>query len=309
MSARIMGRVFFCSELSSVEKLVALVLADCADDVTGECFPSVPTIMFRASASERSVQNALKRLEELKYIRRAFRQNRSSVFRFVLSNMPSVDRARTPKERSIAEDLGLFEENDVGISTPAGDAPVENDPRTSCAPPPQDSTSTPAGDAPITINEPSIEPSDSLERKRLIEKTFQDAWAKLADAHPKIPSIRWFDETRETQLHRRIKEWAKGKTLEDGMAVMAELFRNIHESHFLTGRNPRTPDFSVKIDWVLNKANFKKIMEGNYDRQGNRPVRSTGSSDRDVHASGLEARDIIRRRREQRDGKGPSSTG
>lgn len=46
-------------------RLVALVLAENADQDTGECYPTVQTIARRARVSERTARNALRGLEEL----------------------------------------------------------------------------------------------------------------------------------------------------------------------------------------------------------------------------------------------------
>ena len=48
-----------------VAKLVAMVLADYADPVTGRCWPKIPTLAKQCSQSERTVQRKLKVLEDL----------------------------------------------------------------------------------------------------------------------------------------------------------------------------------------------------------------------------------------------------
>lgn len=48
-----------------VAKLVAMVLADYADPVSGRCWPKIPTLAIQCSQSERTVQRKLKLLEEL----------------------------------------------------------------------------------------------------------------------------------------------------------------------------------------------------------------------------------------------------
>lgn len=48
-----------------VAKLVAMVLADYADPVSGRCWPKIPTLAIQCSQSERTVQRKLKVLEEL----------------------------------------------------------------------------------------------------------------------------------------------------------------------------------------------------------------------------------------------------
>lgn len=48
-----------------VAKLVAMVLADYADPVSGRCWPKIPTLALQCSQSERTVQRKLKVLEDL----------------------------------------------------------------------------------------------------------------------------------------------------------------------------------------------------------------------------------------------------
>ena len=43
-----------------VAKLVAMVLADYADPVSGRCWPKIPTLAIQCSQSERTVQRKLK---------------------------------------------------------------------------------------------------------------------------------------------------------------------------------------------------------------------------------------------------------
>lgn len=51
-----------------VAKLVAMVLADYADPVTGRCWPKIPTLAAQCSQSERTVQRKLKVLEDLEVL-------------------------------------------------------------------------------------------------------------------------------------------------------------------------------------------------------------------------------------------------
>jgi hypothetical protein len=124
----------FRAQMKPTQKLVFLALCDCAND-QGECYPSVPTLVEKSSASERTVQDAIGQLERDGYLRREFRTGRSTVYWIA-----DPRKWRTPAAVAPPQDLH---------PTPANAAP----------PPPQTAHPTPANAAPITINEPSIEPN------------------------------------------------------------------------------------------------------------------------------------------------------
>lgn len=65
MSFKIVDWVLDHSAAEGSVRLVALVLAENADQDTGECYPSVATIARRARVSVRTAQTALRVLEEL----------------------------------------------------------------------------------------------------------------------------------------------------------------------------------------------------------------------------------------------------
>lgn len=61
-------------ELKPCASITLLVLADCHNQETGRCDPSIETIAKRGSISPRSVQNGLAQLIELKKISVTYRQ-------------------------------------------------------------------------------------------------------------------------------------------------------------------------------------------------------------------------------------------
>lgn len=124
----------FKAQIKSTPKLVLLALCDCAND-QGECYPSVPTLMEKCSAGERTVQDAVAYLEREGFIRRDFRTGRSTVYW-----VTDPRNWRTPADSAPPQQPH---------PTPANAAP----------PPPQIPHPTPADSAPITIKEPSVEPS------------------------------------------------------------------------------------------------------------------------------------------------------
>lgn len=124
----------FKAPIKATPKLVLLALCDCAND-QGECYPSVPTLMEKCSAGERTIQDALTYLDREGYLRRDFRTGRSTVYWIADPRTWRTPAAAAPPQ--------------IAHPTPAVPAP----------PPPQQPHPTPADAAPITIKEPSVEPS------------------------------------------------------------------------------------------------------------------------------------------------------
>jgi len=125
MSTVIMSQCWPLQGMTPVQKSVLISLADQAND-DGVCWPAVATIASRTCVSERSVQAALRWLEENGFISAHRRAGRSTWY--------TVTPANAAPRSSC---------------TPANAAP----------PPPQMPHPTPADAAPITVKEPSGEPS------------------------------------------------------------------------------------------------------------------------------------------------------
>lgn len=79
---------------------------------------------------------------------------------------------------------------------------------------------------------------------------------------PSLPKVRIFDEARKKAIRGRWKSHPKCASLE----FWSGFFDLIGRSDFLMGRtsNPWT---ACCFDWIFKPANFKKIVEGNYNRE------------------------------------------
>lgn len=165
-------------KMTPTQKLVLFCIADCYNDETKICNPSVSHICEISGLCERSVQTALRELIKARTIER--------------SQLPG----RTPNYRI----------------TPAADAPPQQmrgaafaaDPRSTCTPPPQHLPPTPAADAPkpeLTGKEPEgtvptqltkpTEPENKQERKsRESKQSIIAENARLAGLEEIPPSLR-----------------------------------------------------------------------------------------------------------------------
>ncbi len=138
---------------SQTAKHVLQALADWADD-QGSCYPSVQLIMDVTELSDRSVRNALRRLEELGLLstERTRRKNGS-----MGANRYFLKVGAKPKATGA-------EAGDSGGEPPAGDA--DGNHRHQVQDPLQEVQDPPAGDAGLSKDEPPIEPPKEPERER-----------------------------------------------------------------------------------------------------------------------------------------------
>lgn len=135
--------IAFKAPVTSTQKLVLLALCDSAND-SGECYPSVPTLVNKCSLSERAIQAAISDLERMGQLRRELRTGRSTVY-WMTPNADQPPQQMHPRSKCTPA---------AGAPTPARRAP----------PPPQQVHPTPAAGAPITIKEPSKETSPKRQR-------------------------------------------------------------------------------------------------------------------------------------------------
>lgn len=96
----------------------------------------------------------------------------------------------------------------------------------------------------------------------------------IADAYhaelPELPAIVVFSPNRKRALQARWREvcTAEHFDLESGVNFFRDFFRRIKQSQFLLGKTPPKQQggrsFRADFDWILNPANFVKIVEGKY---------------------------------------------
>jgi hypothetical protein len=89
-----------------------------------------------------------------------------------------------------------------------------------------------------------------------------DLWREIL---PELPQPKSWDGVRQQNLRTRWKEDEKRQDIE----WWRKFFTYIRTSSFLMGHVDPAPgrtQFYAKLDWVVKKANFEKIREGNYHR-------------------------------------------
>ena len=89
--------------------------------------------------------------------------------------------------------------------------------------------------------------------KRLNKKHFIDKWNEFAAAR-KLAEIQSITGQREIHLKARISS--------EDFFSFDELLKSIDEQPFLLGKNEK--GWRITFDWIINAANYTKIMEKNY---------------------------------------------
>jgi len=89
--------------------------------------------------------------------------------------------------------------------------------------------------------------------KKLNKKIFIDKWNSFA-AERKLPEIQSITGQREIHLKARISS--------EDFFSFDELLKTIDEQPWLLGKNEK--GWRITFDWIINAANYTKIMEKNY---------------------------------------------
>lgn len=110
----------------------------------------------------------------------------------------------------------------------------------------------------------SAKPKDGKQAKK--EKTpetpYEEILALYKKRLPSLPQIRFLDDARKKAMRGRWQSHPKCQQLEfwDGFFLL------VSNSDFLMGRTQK-PWNGCCFDWIFNASNFKKIVEGNYNRE------------------------------------------
>lgn len=96
------------------------------------------------------------------------------------------------------------------------------------------------------------------ERKKTLSIPYEKIEKLFNEILPELPQIQIMTEERQKTLKARWNTSNKTKELE----WWEKFFNFIHESPFLMGQGKT--QFRCSFDWIIKKANFVKILEGNY---------------------------------------------
>ena len=99
---------------------------------------------------------------------------------------------------------------------------------------------------------------------------YQHIMTDFHDTCIDLPTIRAMSEARKKKIRTLLNEFEKLKIWPDVTIYdrLHRLFEMAQDSDFLSGRNQKWNGCS--FDWIINKTNALKIVEGNYTNKGDR---------------------------------------
>jgi len=127
-------------------------------------------------------------------------------------------------------------------------------------------------------NENEIENEDRIVIKNENEKiNFREIAEIFNSVCSDLPNVEKITDARKKAIEKIVKEYSLEK--------IGDVFKNVNESDFLSGRKS---DWKANFDWILNPKNFVKILEGNYKNLNN-GQQSRDKSDADHKQSAVDA--------------------
>lgn len=276
MSTDVMNRVWWREDIPTTEKFVLVALADASND-DGYCWMAIATIGVKTGLARRTIQRDIRALEAKQLLRIVERQDRSSVFILNLTNLPLIERSRSPKETM----------PEFAFATGAPHAPVVEMTGAQDAQTGAPHARTGACGAPRNITETSEETPSGLfgdlqspEPQESVVQFVERRWGEITASNPGIAKIRKIDPGLAKTIEDRGRTHARDG--ETPIAVWEAALRNVETSTFLRGLAPpgkgRLEPFRLSIGWMSKASNFREILGGRYngERSPNLVDESTG---------------------------------
>ena len=89
----------------------------------------------------------------------------------------------------------------------------------------------------------------------MIRGATQNGWIKIAHEYKLSGTQLKITEKRKRVINNLLKEYSAEEVL--------QAMEKVHTSSFLQGNNKT--GWQIAFDWFINKSNFLKVLEGNYD--------------------------------------------
>lgn len=261
-------------------KAVLIELANCLNDSTGKCYPSIAHISRVTELKPDTVSAATKHLEAIGLIRRTkISTEKGHGIQYEL-----IGYSKT--EDSIELPESHYHENgdtpESGITTNLG----EHTPENGVAHYPENGDRTYkkekeiTGNTTIRENSPSddfsLEPfsEDSTSQKIQSSNPLSCPYEELATLYNQVlgqdlGECRKLSPARKTALRSLWNECIKDKDFNDkdgGLAYFKRYFTFVRNTPFLVGNETA---WKANFDWILKNNNYIKICEGFYNRPRN----------------------------------------
>ena len=229
-------------------KFTLVAMAECANYKTGHIFASIAHLSEITGQDRKTIIANTAELETRGYIAdtgdRTGKTNQVKVYRTAIGTVPETEQFQ--KRNSTGNGRKQSQKRDT---EPSLEPSTPSIPNGIDAPPVGDGDAHPDFELEL---EDAQEAEASLKPDHVVE-----AWNELASRLGK-PRVRSLTPERRSRLRSRIA----GYTLDE----FREVFGNVEASPFLRGDEIRGRRWDgCNFDWVTKKANFQKVLEGNYN--------------------------------------------
>lgn len=127
-------------------------------------------------------------------------------------------------------------------------------------------------------------------KDRIFPKAEAERAIELWNSIPSLPNVMKLSDKRKSALKNLLKEYDWGQ--------FEQVIDNIRTSSFLNGTSGR---WQCSFDWILNRNNFLKVLEGQYKDRGQTEQKNVGkvAHGREDYTEDFDMESYMERRRRQ----------
>lgn len=121
------------------------------------------------------------------------------------------------------------------------------------------------------LNTKEVSTKEYIHVKNEFSRSYEDIknkWIKIAHEYKLSGTQLKITEKRKRVINNLLKEYSAGEVL--------QAMEKVHTSSFLQGNNKT--GWQISFDWFINKSNFLKVLEGNYDDKTSSEIKNNNIS-------------------------------
>ena len=120
------------------------------------------------------------------------------------------------------------------------------------------------------LNTKEVSTKEYIHVKNEFSRSHEDIknkWIKIAHEYKLSGTQLKITEKRKRVINNLLKEYSAEEVL--------QAMKKVHTSSFLQGNNKT--GWQISFDWFINKSNFLKVLEGNYDDKVNSEIKNNNT--------------------------------
>ena len=120
------------------------------------------------------------------------------------------------------------------------------------------------------LNTKEVSTKEYIHVKNEFSRSYEDIknkWIKIAHEYKLSGTQLKITEKRKRVINNLLKEYSAEEVLQS--------MKKVHTSSFLQGNNKT--GWQISFDWFINKSNFLKVLEGNYDDKVNSEIKNNNT--------------------------------